>query len=120
MSNFRGIVPLLLATAIGVGNGIWVFGPAFKEQQQEKAELEKKAIEVAKLSEHGTHDTVESLRNAEAAASRTIATETALKPTETRESKWWPNTNGFWTKEVNKPRTVEPVKNGQEIPNDKP
>jgi hypothetical protein len=55
MSQIRGIFPLFLATAIGIGNGmwhktvvigrgltksagIWVFGPAFKEQQQEKEE----------------------------------------------------------------------------------
>lgn len=55
MSRVRGIVPLVLATAIGVGNGmllynlrvddltnsqlgIWIFGPAFKEQRELKDE----------------------------------------------------------------------------------
>ncbi|KAF2090352.1 hypothetical protein K490DRAFT_63231 [Saccharata proteae CBS 121410] len=36
MSNFRGLVPILLVTALGIGNGIYVFDPAFKEQNQEK------------------------------------------------------------------------------------
>jgi hypothetical protein len=55
MSRARGIVPLLLATALGVGNGmyrltlehyalyltwslvgIWVFGPAFREEREHK------------------------------------------------------------------------------------
>lgn len=114
--------------------GIWVFGPAFKDLQQEKEEQAKyslfhkdessftnyanrKAVEVAKLSENGAHDT-ESLRNAEAAASRTIATESALKPMK-RPSSWWP-TMSLWTKEVDKPPAIEPAKNGQETPKDKP
>ncbi|KAH6721982.1 hypothetical protein BKA61DRAFT_166018 [Leptodontidium sp. MPI-SDFR-AT-0119] len=117
MSKIRGIFPAFLATAIGVGNGIWVFGPAFKDLQQEKEEQAKKAVEVAKLSENGAHDT-ESLRNAEAAASRTIATESALKPMK-RPSSWWP-TMSLWTKEVDKPPAIEPAKNGQETPKDKP
>ncbi|KAH8811649.1 hypothetical protein F5884DRAFT_898042 [Xylogone sp. PMI_703] len=39
MSRVRGFLPLFLATAIGVVNGVVVFGPAFKEQQQEKLAL---------------------------------------------------------------------------------
>ncbi|KAH9220795.1 hypothetical protein DL95DRAFT_289401 [Leptodontidium sp. 2 PMI_412] len=122
MSKIRGIFPAFLATAIGVGNGIWVFGPAFKDLQQEKEEQAKYSLfhkdeKVAKLSENGAHDT-ESLRNAEAAASRTIATESALKPMK-RPSSWWP-TMSLWTKEVDKPPAIEPAKNGQETPKDKP
>ncbi|KAH7357006.1 hypothetical protein BKA65DRAFT_495939 [Rhexocercosporidium sp. MPI-PUGE-AT-0058] len=117
MSKIRGIFPAFLATAIGIGNGIWVFGPAFKDLQQEKEEQAKKAVEVAKLSENGTHDTPEALRKAEAAASRTIATESVLKPVE-KGSYWWPNMS-LWTKEVNKPPILEPAKNGQEASKDK-
>ncbi|CZT01921.1 uncharacterized protein RAG0_09306 [Rhynchosporium agropyri] len=120
MSKIRGIFPLFLATAIGVGNGLWVFGPEFRNQQLEKEEQEKKAAEVAKLSGSGTNNTVESLKMAEAAASRTIATETALKPAGKSQSRWWPNTNGFWEKERNKSPTVEPVNKSQEVPKDKP
>ncbi|KAF2141299.1 uncharacterized protein K452DRAFT_318943 [Aplosporella prunicola CBS 121167] len=36
MSNFRNAVPLLLVALLGIGNGIYVFDPAFKEQAQEK------------------------------------------------------------------------------------
>ncbi|PVH83749.1 hypothetical protein DL98DRAFT_652212 [Cadophora sp. DSE1049] len=118
MSKIRGIVPVVLATAIGVGNGIWIFGPAFKEQQQEKKEQAKKAVEVAKLSEDGTHKTPEALRDAEAAASRTMATESALKPVE-NPSSWWPNMS-LWTKEVNKPPTSKPTKEDRETPKEKP
>ncbi|KAG4442829.1 hypothetical protein IFR05_001710 [Cadophora sp. M221] len=117
MSKIRGIFPAFLATAIGVGNGIWVFGPAFKDLQQEKEGQAKKAVEVARLSENGTHDT-EWLRNAEATASRTVATEPALKPME-KPGSWWPNMS-LWTKEANKPPTVEHAKSSQETPKDKP
>lgn len=54
MSKIRGVFPLFLATAFGVANGtspiidldvaqdlhapgIWVFGPAFKEQRENEA-----------------------------------------------------------------------------------
>ncbi|KAH7407383.1 hypothetical protein BKA64DRAFT_415498 [Cadophora sp. MPI-SDFR-AT-0126] len=118
MSKIRGAVPVVLATAIGVGNGIWIFGPAFKEQQQEKEEQAKKAVEVARLSEDGIRKTPEALRDAEAAASRTIAMESALKPVE-KSNSWWPNMS-LWTKEVNKSPTSEPTTDSQETPKDKP
>jgi hypothetical protein len=60
MSRIRGVFPLFLATTFGIVNGmwiapsrhlfsdltytakgIWVFGPAFKEQQQEKDDQAK-------------------------------------------------------------------------------
>ncbi|KAK0100853.1 hypothetical protein ONS95_007300 [Cadophora gregata] len=118
MSRFRGAVPVLLATAIGIGNGLYIFGPAFKEQRQEKEEQARKAVEVARLSQDGNHKTPEDLRDAEAAASRTIATESALKPVE-KASSWWPNMS-LWTKEVNKPTPNDSAKTGQETPKDKP
>jgi len=99
-------------------SGIWIFGPAFKEQQQEKEEQAKKAVEVAKLSEDGTHKNPEALRQAEAAASRTIATESALKPVE-KGGSWWSSTS-LWTKEVNKPPTSETMKKSQETPKERP
>ncbi|KAI9820721.1 MAG: hypothetical protein M1827_005091 [Pycnora praestabilis] len=36
MSRIRGVFPLFLATTFGILNGIAIFGPAFKEQQEEK------------------------------------------------------------------------------------
>ncbi|PBP15588.1 hypothetical protein BUE80_DR013684 [Diplocarpon rosae] len=65
MSHLRGLFPIAFATVLGVGNGIWVFGPAFKEQQQEKEDQAKKALEATKHSEHGP---LESKKRAEAAA----------------------------------------------------
>lgn len=47
----------------------------------------RKAAEVAEKSKDGQLDT---LINAEAAASRALATESALKPLEAANS-WWPN-----------------------------
>ncbi|TVY75643.1 hypothetical protein LSUE1_G005754 [Lachnellula suecica] len=94
MSRVRGVVPLFVATAIGIGNGklsppshcIWVFGPAFKEQQQltlEEARKPQEALSEAKEEE------IKTLRAAEAAASKVSATEAALKP-EGPSSSWWP------------------------------
>ncbi|PSS19983.1 hypothetical protein M430DRAFT_27080 [Amorphotheca resinae ATCC 22711] len=95
MSQIRGIFPLFLATAFGIGNGIWVFGPAFKEQQREKQEQAQKALEVARHSEAGE---VQTLREAEAAASRKIATESALRADNPSKS-WWPSLS-LWSKET--------------------
>lgn len=78
----------------------------------------RKAVEVAKLSDDGTHKNPEALLQAEAAASRTIATESALKPVDKRSS-WWPSMS-FWTKEVNKPPTSDSTKSSQETPKEKP
>jgi len=78
----------------------------------------RKAVEVAKLSEDGTHKNPEALRQAEAAASRTIATESALKPVE-KGGSWWSSTS-LWTKEVNKPPTSETMKKSQETPKERP
>lgn len=78
----------------------------------------RKATELAKLSENGSLDISDSLRNAEATASRTVATESALKPMD-KPNSWWPNMS-LWTEEVNKPPTTEPAKDNQEMSKDKP
>ncbi|EPE30362.1 hypothetical protein GLAREA_03329 [Glarea lozoyensis ATCC 20868] len=105
MSRARGIVPLLLATALGIGNGmsndshrlyadlplmaefdkqagIWVFGPAFKEEREQKEAAhrslsikqdEPKAVDGAALN-----SSKETLKHGE--------------PLVERESRsWWPN-----------------------------
>jgi len=33
MSRLRGVLPLFMATTVGVISGLWIFEPAFKEQQ---------------------------------------------------------------------------------------
>ncbi|KAE8444439.1 hypothetical protein EG329_000530 [Mollisiaceae sp. DMI_Dod_QoI] len=104
MSRVRGVFPLFLATAFGIANGnvpnpasmtcetprltavlgLWVFGPAFKERQ----ENEEKAKKELTASNQIDGARVEELRTAEAAVSRVVATESALKPIE-RPSSWW-------------------------------
>ncbi|PBP23715.1 hypothetical protein BUE80_DR005374 [Diplocarpon rosae] len=76
MSHLRGLFPIVFATVLGVGNGIWVFGPAFKEQQQEKEVHAKKALETSKQPEHGL---LESSKRAEAAAGQSLPTAAASK-----------------------------------------
>jgi muconolactone delta-isomerase len=56
----------------------------------------RKALEAAQQSEPVE---VETIRKAEAAASRSIATESALKPIQPSNS-WWPNLS-LWTKDPN-------------------
>ena len=36
MSQSRGLLPMVMATAIGIGTGIYIFGPAFKEDKERK------------------------------------------------------------------------------------
>lgn len=36
MSSARGLFPMALATVIGIGTGIQIFGPAFKEEKEQK------------------------------------------------------------------------------------
>lgn len=105
--------------------GLWVFGPEITKQLEEKKKQEKygslknlpihyadspgsKALEVAKQVENGS---VESLQRAEAAASRTIATNAALEPEKTRS--WWPGT-AFQEKPVNKPPLSEAQEEAQD------
>jgi muconolactone delta-isomerase len=59
-------------------------------------QLVRKALEVANQSEPGEVDTI---RKAEAAASRSIATESALKPIQPSNS-WWPSLS-LWAKDSN-------------------
>jgi hypothetical protein len=61
MSRIRGVVPLFLVTTVGIANGkpmkvrlravklirhagVWVFGPAFKEEQERKQEAKYSKI----------------------------------------------------------------------------
>jgi len=106
MSKVRGIFPLFLVTTLGIVNGIWVFGPALKDQQQQKEEEEqaRKAQELARLSKEGT---LETLRNAEAAANRATSTASALRG-DNQSSSWWSNL-GFWTGTRNTQKTTPSV-----------
>ncbi|KAK0514081.1 hypothetical protein JMJ35_003803 [Cladonia borealis] len=36
MSQSRGLLPVVLATTIGIGTGLYIFGPAFKEEKERK------------------------------------------------------------------------------------
>jgi len=45
MSRVRGFFPILFATALGIGNGIYIFGPAFKDEQQAKESAARKIFE---------------------------------------------------------------------------
>ncbi|KAF8852688.1 hypothetical protein BDZ45DRAFT_678182 [Acephala macrosclerotiorum] len=84
MSRVRGVFPLFLATTFGIVNGIWVFGPAFKEQQEKEEQVKKELV----VSPEVDNARVEEVRAIEAAASRAVATESALKPVE-KSSSWW-------------------------------
>ncbi|TGO64300.1 hypothetical protein BOTNAR_0090g00310 [Botryotinia narcissicola] len=90
MSKVKGIFPLFLATAFGIGNGIWVFGPALKEQQENNLQ--------AKATFEHPIQTKESevARMAEVEASRAATTKTLLNPSETPEASWWQSAK-FWT-----------------------
>ncbi|KAM3075252.1 hypothetical protein ACMFMG_007304 [Clarireedia jacksonii] len=90
MSKPRGIFPLLLATALGIGNGVWVFGPALKEQKEQKDEELRKALAHPVETPEG-----EALRQAEVERNRAAVTKATLQPTETSDS-WWPSL-GFWS-----------------------
>jgi len=106
MSNIRGLVPILLATGLGVVNGLLVFGPAFKDQKERKEELQQ-ALEAARQSDS---DGV-TLRDAEAAASRTIATRSALRAEQSVKT-WWSSLS-LWSQDTNtiaaKPRDTLPT-----------
>ncbi|KAH8599361.1 hypothetical protein B0O99DRAFT_613657 [Bisporella sp. PMI_857] len=92
MSKVRGIFPLFIAASFGIVNGIWVFGPSFKEQQQEKLDQERKVEETIRLSNEGL-----STRDAEASASRTLATDTVLRAEQ--QSNWWFPKISLWSQE---------------------
>lgn len=36
MSQSRGLLPLVLATTVGIGTGLYIFGPAFKEDRERR------------------------------------------------------------------------------------
>ncbi|QSZ36547.1 hypothetical protein DSL72_006427 [Monilinia vaccinii-corymbosi] len=83
MSKVKGIFPLFLATAFGVGNGIWVFGPALKEQQENNLQA-KTAFENPVQTQES-----EAARMAEVEASRAATTDALLNPSKPSESSWW-------------------------------
>ncbi|KAM0125741.1 hypothetical protein ACHAP3_009617 [Botrytis cinerea] len=90
MSKVKGIFPLFLATAFGIGNGIWVFGPALKEQQENN--LQAKAAFERPIQT----DESEVARMAEVEASRAASTKTLLNPSKTPELSWWQSAR-LWT-----------------------
>ncbi len=71
----------------------------------------RKALEVGRQSENGL---VGSLQKAEAEASRTLATEAALKPVQ-KPTSWWPSTN-LWTKELKNPLEKDAPNDSQDKP----
>jgi hypothetical protein len=87
-------------TNIKIIPGVWAFGPAFKEHQEEKNEQarqvsvhlvlrmilirSRKALETGHLSKS---EQMETLRHAEAVASQSAATESTLKPASSNS--WW-------------------------------
>ena len=93
--------------ALKIIPGLWVFGPAFKEQQEEKNKQaryvlgnlvvesllisNRKALDDAKLSESAEK---EALRKAEAESSRSAATESTQQSTSS--SSLW--NMGLWSK----------------------
>ena len=36
MSQSRGLLPVVIATTIGIGTGLYIFGPAFKQEKERK------------------------------------------------------------------------------------
>jgi len=86
---------LFLATAFGVANGIWVFGPAFKEQRENEAHPKSLVV-----SEDVNAARVEELRDIEAAISHTSATRYALEGPE-QPTSWWSNIAIWGRRQVN-------------------
>ncbi|APA11821.1 hypothetical protein SS1G_05325 [Sclerotinia sclerotiorum 1980 UF-70] len=89
MSKVKGVFPLFLATAFGIGNGIWVFGPALKEQQENNLQ-EKAALEHPIQTQES-----ETARIAEVEASR-AASKDALLNSSSTASPWWQSAR-FWS-----------------------
>ncbi|KAG9233509.1 hypothetical protein BJ875DRAFT_463933 [Amylocarpus encephaloides] len=81
----RGIFPLLMATTFGIINGVWVFGPALKEQREAKDVLSESETEVTP----GQQQEAKKVLAAEATASRSAATATVLKPEAAASTSWW-------------------------------
>ncbi|PMD59740.1 uncharacterized protein K444DRAFT_613289 [Hyaloscypha bicolor E] len=96
MSKIRGVLPLFLATSVGIVNGIWVFQPLLAAKQEEKDNLAKQLLDVEHQAKEGDAKVI---REAENAASRISATEAALKPIQPSSS-WWPNIS-LWSKSEN-------------------
>ena len=40
MSRAQGLLPMVLASAIGIGTGIAIFQPAFKEEKEQKEQAQ--------------------------------------------------------------------------------
>jgi len=118
MSKVRGVFPLFLATAFGIVNGIWVFQPLLAAQQEGKKDQTKETPDVTNQPEASD---VKIIREAEVAASRSSATESALKPTGTPMSSWWPRMN-LWSKaesfgnkeSKDDPPSIEPTQKGNQ------
>ncbi|KUJ13277.1 uncharacterized protein LY89DRAFT_622073 [Mollisia scopiformis] len=92
MSKVRGIFPLFLATTFGIVNGIWVFGPAFREQQENDGQVKTELV----VSGQVDNARVEQLRDVEAAINRASANKSILQPAE-KQSSWW-TTLGDWSR----------------------
>ncbi|KAL2046930.1 hypothetical protein N7G274_000948 [Stereocaulon virgatum] len=51
MSRAKGLLPITLATVIGVGTGIAIFDPAFKQEKEQKEQEQKMDFK----EQHPTH-----------------------------------------------------------------
>ncbi|PQE32984.1 hypothetical protein CJF32_00001460 [Rutstroemia sp. NJR-2017a WRK4] len=90
MSKARDIFPLFLATVFGIGSSVWTFGPALKEQREQKDEELRKALANPVETPGG-----EALRQAEVVPNRAAVTEAPLQPTGTSNS--WSSSLGLWS-----------------------
>ncbi|KAL2055819.1 hypothetical protein ABVK25_004063 [Lepraria finkii] len=62
MSSARGLFPMALATVIGIGTGIQIFGPAFKEEKEQKEQEQ-----TVEFKEQHSHSPEEQVRKTEEA-----------------------------------------------------
>ncbi|ESZ94784.1 hypothetical protein SBOR_4841 [Sclerotinia borealis F-4128] len=95
MSKVKGIFPFFLATALGIGNGIWVFGPALKEQQETNLQAKAPFMNPIQTQES------EAARIAEVEASRAATTLASLNPSKPPNSSWWQSAKS-WLGTTNK------------------
>ncbi|KAH7046611.1 hypothetical protein B0J12DRAFT_132930 [Macrophomina phaseolina] len=70
MSRLNTIIPLIIVTGVGIFNGLYVFEPAFKEQQEQK----EKTFEKQHNQESGTPQ--------EPTKKGSVASSTKLEPSE--------------------------------------
>ncbi|KAH8687640.1 hypothetical protein BGZ60DRAFT_394090 [Tricladium varicosporioides] len=97
MSRPRGIFPLFLATAFGIANGVWVFAPILKEQQEKEqgkfTKQHKEPLEGSAEKEDGNSKIIHAIEVA-AGGRSTSTTESANT---TPPKPWWSSME-FWSR----------------------